>query len=198
MHSLKMIGLGMLCLLAGGCAVIPALWIAGGILSQQNIWYFPGDPPFFDVSIIPSTVALAISGGTVLLTRGSNDRPHFYGLCRLAAATTLALSVAVMSLCLSGIGFRFTPPWRDVRVGIREYGDRIATAAGNKNRVLSTMEFESLRQEYMPVPVDISMPGYGIVQLRMAHGVYPYIGVDFNGASHALFDARTMFCTYSD
>ena len=27
-----------------------------------------------------------------------------------------------------------------------------------------------------------------MVQLRMAHGVYPYVGVDFSDASHALFE----------
>jgi hypothetical protein len=32
----------------------------------------------------------------------------------------------------------------------------------------------------------------------MAHGVYPYVGVDFGGGANALFDPRTMICTYSD
>jgi hypothetical protein len=50
----------------------------------------------------------------------------------------------------------------------------------------------------MPNPVPVFLRGYGQVQLRMAHGVYPYIGVDFRDGGHALFDPVTMYCTYSD
>lgn len=53
-------------------------------------------------------------------------------------------------------------------------------------------------KQFVPTPVTVQLRGYGPVRLRMAHGVYPYVGVDFSDASHALFDPRTMWCTYSD
>jgi hypothetical protein len=36
MNGLKMIGLAMILLVAGSCAVVPALWIAGDIALQHN------------------------------------------------------------------------------------------------------------------------------------------------------------------
>ncbi len=50
----------------------------------------------------------------------------------------------------------------------------------------------------MPQPVSIRLAGFGTVSLRMAHRVYPYVGVDFGSGSHALFDPRTMICSYAD
>jgi hypothetical protein len=55
-----------------------------------------------------------------------------------------------------------------------------------------------LRQRYVPTPVVLQLPGWGPVQLRMAHGIPPYVGIDFGDGGHALFDPVTMLCTYSD
>jgi hypothetical protein len=98
----------------------------------------------------------------------------------------------------AGILERHDARWAAVRHGIRQYGDTIAMASGDKHHVLSHEEFERLKQQFMPRPVPVLLPGFGMVQLRMAHGVYPYVGVDFSDASHALFDPTTMLCTYSD
>jgi hypothetical protein len=106
--------------------------------------------------------------------------------------------VTLLVVAALGILERHDPRWRPIREGIRRYGDAIAAAAGDKHRVLSHEEFEKFKQQFIPTPVTVDLPGYGPVRLRMAHGVYPYVGVDFSDASHALFEPTTMWCTYSD
>jgi len=88
--------------------------------------------------------------------------------------------------------------WREVRNGIRQYGDAIAAAAGSQGRLLTEEEFHRLHDQFMPEPIPVTLRGYGIVRLRMAHRVYPYVGVDFGGGANAIFEPRTMLCTYSD
>jgi hypothetical protein len=97
-----------------------------------------------------------------------------------------------------GIAERHDARWASLRAGMREQGDRIAAAAGSRDRVLSHDEFIRFREEFVPTPIPMRLPGYGMVSLRMAHGVYPYVGVDFGHGANALFDPDTMFCTYSD
>ena len=63
---------------------------------------------------------------------------------------------------------------------------------------LDIKEFRRFHDRFLPQPVSVALPGYGTVHLRMAHGVYPYVGVDFGGGANAFFDPRTMICTYSD
>jgi len=111
--------------------------------------------------------------------------------------SSIASFIAVF-IATAGILERQNSRWREIRNGIRRYGDQIAAAAGDKHRVLSHERFERFKQQFLPIPVAVQLPGYGPVRLRMAHGVYPYVGVDFSDASHALFDPRTMWCTYSD
>lgn len=105
--------------------------------------------------------------------------------------------MAVVVIGALGILERQDPRWSELRKGIRRYGDAIAAAAGDKHRVLSHEEFERFNQQFVPTPGAVQLRGYGVVRLRMAHGVYPYVGVDFSDASHALFDPTTMWCRYS-
>ena len=59
--------------------------------------------------------------------------------------------------------------------------------------MLTEEEFRRFHERFLPQPLPVALQGYGTVHLRMAHGVYPYIGVDFGGGANALFDRRTMF-----
>jgi len=81
--------------------------------------------------------------------------------------------------------------------GIATYGDLVAADVGDHG-LLTSEEFTRLIVKYMPVPIERQLVGYGLVRLRMAHGVYPYVGVDFSDSEHALFDPRMMICWYSD
>jgi hypothetical protein len=158
-------------------------------------WNFPGDPPLFELLAYFGFTSVLLSVPLWLLAR------RFAGTPRLVVSASrlcsIASSLAVL-IASAGILERQDSRWSEIRNGIRQYGDQIAAAAGDKDRVLSHEEFERFKQRFVPTPVTVRLPGYGPVRLRMAHGVYPYVGVDFSDASHALFDPRTMWCTYSD
>ena len=185
--------LGAFACLAGVAGASLAAATIGLGLRTHNIWYFPGDPPVLDLALIPASAALLFGVVAILSLREQASR-------RLGACARLSClwAFVVFVFCLGGIGFRFTPAWKEVREGIRHYGDQIAAEVGSRHRVLTTTEFEDLKAKYMPQPISVRLSGFGTVNLRMAHGVYPYIGVDFGSGSHALFNPRTMICSYAD
>jgi hypothetical protein len=158
-------------------------------------WNFPGDPPFFELLEYCGIASVLLSIPLWLLARRIAGTPRL--VLSAARMSSIASFIAVF-IATAGILERQDSRWREIRDGIRRYGDQIAAAAGDKHRVLSHEEFERFKQQFLPTPVAVQLPGYGPVRLRMAHGVYPYVGVDFSDASHALFDPRTMWCTYSD
>jgi hypothetical protein len=102
------------------------------------------------------------------------------------------VSLAIFIGAAGGILERHDARWAAIRSGIRQYGDEIAAAAGDKDRVLTHEEFDQFKRRVLPTPVQL--PGYGTVTLRMAHGVYPYVGVDFGGGASALCNPGTMIC----
>jgi hypothetical protein len=186
-------GLGLL-----GAAFLAATLFYGGLFFAVNPapWNFPGDPPLFEMLIYAAGIAAAIHIPVWLLARW-----FWTGPCGFVASLSRICSIVSLMMFVgagAGILERRDARWAAVRSGIRTYGDEIAGAAGDKHRVLSHEEFEQLKVRFVPVPVPVRLSGYGMVTLRMAHGVYPYVGVDFGGGANALFDPDTMICTYSD
>lgn len=179
--------------LGAGCTFTALAGVAAGITLQG--WYFPGDPPYADLAIVPAALGIAISSIIRLVTRRQRTGATIFLRLNRLVLGTASLAVALCTLC---IAFRFTPVWADVRHGIRTYGDEIANVVGDRNQVLTEAEFVTLKRQFIPAPVPVELRGYGTVYLRMAHGIYPYVGVDFSDASHALFDPVTMLCMYSD
>ena len=137
-----------------------------------------------------------INGAAWHLSRRSRNPPLRFSSPIVGFAA--GCSFLIFAGCAAGILERHDSRWAAVRNGIHQYGDAIAAAAGDKNRVLTQEEFDRFHEQFMPQPVAVSLRGYGTVRLRMAHGVYPYVGVDFGNGANALFDPRTMICTYSD
>jgi len=180
-----------------GAAITVAIVLCGVGLFAGNAtpWNFPGDPPLFDLLLVAVAIAAAVNLPlAVIVDRLRPRRSLVLSLPRTCA--TVAMIVFV--ICAAPILERHDARWRAVRYGIRQYGDAIAAAAGNKDRVLTEEEFHRFHDQFMPQPIPVTLPGYGTVHLRMAHGVYPYVGVDFGGGANALFEPRTMLCTYSD
>lgn len=159
-------------------------------------WNFPGDPPLFDLLIYGAGVAALVNVPLALIV--NRLRGHSRGLILSIPRLSSAAALIMLFASAGGILERHDARWAAVRDGIRQYGDAIAKAAGSKDRVLTEQEFRRFHDQFMPQPVPVILRGYGTVHLRMAHGVYPYIGVDFGGGANALFDPRTMICTYSD
>jgi hypothetical protein len=189
----------LLAWVASAALVVPTgLFLALALLTVDRIWYFPGDPPFFDLALLVSGPSAVVTSLLWLATkRVVGYRPRLRWL-RTAGTVVWCTTLVVVMTCMAGIAFRFTPGWRELRRTIRSYGDVVAHAAGGTDRTLTEDEFERFRRQYMPKAVPVMLEGYGTVYVRMSHGVYPYVGVDFTAGSHAFFDPTTMMCTYSD
>lgn len=166
---------------------------------RHTYWFFPGDPPIFDVLLIIGSLIGALSLLIVLGSRAFRSRIR---LVLLRVGITVAiLSVAMVVPGAIVVGYRQTSAWAPLRSAIRHYDDLIWTEVRERGSQLplSPQEFETLRSRFIPEPVAISLAdGAWTVHLRMAHGIPPYVGVDFGDGASALFDPRTMLCIYSD
>jgi hypothetical protein len=158
-------------------------------------WNFPGNPPFFELLAYFGIASVLLRVPLWFLARRLARSPRL--VVSGSRLSSIASFIAVL-IAAAGILERQDSRWGEIHNGVRQYGDQIAAAAGDKHRVLSHEELERFKKQFVPTPVTVQLRGYGPVRLRMAHGVYPYVGVDFSDASHALFDPRTMWCTYSD
>ena len=184
---------------SGSLATVSILVLGMGYRFQGSLIYFPGDPPYLDVALHPAAAAFVLCGVLFVLRTWLSNRlrfsPTFYGFL-LAVLIASSFSSAVSA---GGVLFRFSQSWAPVRHGIGRYGEAIlAASGGDRTRTLSREEFLRLQQQFLPAPVEVQLSGFGAVQLRMNHGVYPYVGVDFGSGRNALFDPDTMLCTYSD
>jgi hypothetical protein len=180
-----------------GAAITAVVALFSGLLLVMNRtpWNAPGEPPLFELLLCGAGFLTAINLPLAVIARLRGQRStyvFFYARLCLAVAAVMLIGSA------AGILERHGRRWTAVRREMREYGDRIAAAAGDRNRPLTKEEFEQLRQRFLPQPVAVALPGHGTVRLRMAHAVYPYVGVDFGGGVNAFFEPRTMICTYSD
>jgi hypothetical protein len=183
-------------------AVVALLGLAFALCGiAERGWLFPGDPPCFDIALWPAALGLLLGLAGLALFRRQLVPSRLGRAARLPYFIALAASTAAAAACvisLAGISYRHSPAWRSVRVALTKYGDAIAADLGDRDAILSEQQFDRMRAKHLPRPVAVVLPGWGIVHLRMAHGVYPYVGVDFDSARHALFDPATMLCTYSD
>lgn len=180
-----------------GALITVAVMVYGSLFLAINPtpWNFPGDPPVFDLLLYAAGIATIVNLPLAVVVARLGQRS---GLVLSIPRLCSAVAVIILIGSAAGILERHDARWRAVRNGIREYGDRIAAAAGDKNRVLTEEEFRQFRDRFLRQPLPVALPGYGTVHLRMSYGVYPYVGVDFGGGAYAHFDPRTMICTYSD
>jgi hypothetical protein len=183
----------LVAILTTGIALPTALH---GIASEA--WWFPGDAPPLDLALWPASIGLACS--TFVWWRlGTLGKSEAMPRLPMLAAVFVTVGAAVAFLaCSVGIGFRHTAPWANVRRSIRQVGDAIAKDARDRSARLDREEFAALRQKHVPKPIAVDLRGFGGVHLRMAHTIYPYVGVDFGAGRHAFFEPITMICTYSD
>jgi hypothetical protein len=190
------------CLLSGACLLSTLLALPAVLLSVAGVveraWYFPGDPPYFELALAPAVLGLTIAGGSLWAQHVGVPRELRSKSLLVGAAVASFLCTASLLVAIGGIAFRQGPAWREVRRGIQTYGAAIGADVGDRGRVITPVEGILLRDRHMPRPVAVALPGFGTVHLRLAHGVYPYVGVDFGNGHHALFEPTLMLCTYSD
>ena len=167
----------------------------------DRAWLWPGDAPTLDLGFVFGLCGLVPALVGCALFRRELRADRLGSAARLPFGTaTAGLGLVLCSLLISGaaIGYRHTPAWQQVRAAIMHYGDEVAADVGDRTRVLSREQFDTLRQKHVPRPIPVVLPGWGVVHIRMAHAVYPYVGVDFGEGRNAFFEPRSMLCTYSD
>lgn len=167
----------------------------------DRAWLWPGDAPTLDLGFILGVCGLvpALVGSALFRRELPADRLGRAARVPLGTAI-LGLGLVLSGLLISGaaIGYRHTAAWQQVRATIVRYGDDVAADVGDRNLVLSREQFDAMRLKHVPRPIPVVLSGWGVVHIRMAHAVYPYVGVDFGEGRNAFFEPRSMLCTYSD
>jgi hypothetical protein len=158
--------------------------------------YFPGDPPLrdllFDMLVLGASLAgiAWLSLRLVVPQAGRKVRRAFGVLSIACLLGAVPASWVVIQ--------RHTGAWQELRVVLRTRAAAIRADVADPDAILTPEQFQSLRTKHVPQAVPVELPGYGIVHVRMSHGVPPYVGVDFRDGGHAVFDPTTMFCGYTD
>lgn len=182
--------------MASACLTLYFALLGIAMLVLIQPWLAPGDPPVFDtllqLGLVPVAGAAIAWAATAWMWRGDKS-PVFR-----TARASFVLSAALVVIGGLGVAERHGPRWSALRSAIRRHASEIDAAVGDRARVLSREEFDALRQRLLPKPEQVWLAGVGYVQLRMAHGAYPYVGVDFGKGNHVEFDPATMFSLYSD
>jgi hypothetical protein len=164
-----------------------------------DLRYFPGDAPVADNVLMFAPVGVLLCLGVLAMSLYLGGGRIPVRPLRVASGSML-LVLCLCSLVATGsVLYRFSPAWNHVRTEIRRLGDEIlAASGGDRDRTLTSTEFERLKQRFLPEPVPVPLTGFGNVHLEMGRVVYPYVEVDFGAGRIAQFDPDTMICTYSD
>src|SRR5213596_2815652 len=132
----------------------------------HSYWYFPGDPPIFDLMLDLGLLSLGPAVVAVIVGCRGLRRWQSYlfwiGAGGISAAAILIIPGAVI------VAHRHGEAWSAVRSAIRQYSADISADVGTRPVPLSEDEFQALRARYLPEPVTIGLHGWGPVALRMA------------------------------
>ena len=179
-------------------ASVVAFWFAligVPFLLVGQPWLAPGDPPIFDMLVELGIVPVVLSACAWCASQ------VWQGPGRLAlrlARASFVVSATLVVVGALGVAERHGPRWSAIRSVIRHHATEIDEAVGGRGRVLSRAEFEATRQRFMPRPVPVWFAGVGFVLVRMAHGAYPFVVVDFGEGIHVEFEPVTMWSIYAD
>jgi MFS family permease len=188
------------------CGMIACLSGAGAVGGEttamdprDSIWYFPGDPPVFEMLAMLSLLVLgglAVVGGAVLLmTFPRRMRRLRRKLLILVSALMTPFAVLFLGTAL-GICSRNFGEWADLKALIRQYSDLVAAEIekGEDPRQMAFLELKLLS----PTPAFKFRSLKEPVRLKIMQTHPPYVGVDFGNGANAVFDPQTMICSYSD
>jgi hypothetical protein len=175
-----LLGLAILYLLAGGFGAVFTL----SLLGDWQAWYFPGDPALAEIAIMSEVVAFvaAIVAGTLLFSVGLLSSAR----ARISFAASLGLVVAVASVPLMCIAHRHVGEWSRFRDFAWSYVDEARAQGLDGRQFDKPPEF---RFAHWSEPVKLR---------AVSSQRWPTALVDFGNGGNAVFDLRTMWCTYSD
>ena len=149
----------------------------------------PGELPFVELGVVIGLglIYTALAGHLLLRTTAH---------CR-DRILVLAMLIGVPALYV--LAMRHGNDWKDIRDAIRTYSTKIDEAAVGLHKPLSAADFQRIKAAIIPQPVELHFRSGGPpVYLRMAHGTYPFVGVDFGEGAHAEFAPLTMAVIYAD
>jgi hypothetical protein len=165
-------------------ALAGMLGASASIWNDPDLWYFPGDPPYADLAVDLTGVAvLALLAAVVTLKAiGATQRTRV----RRAVGVAAALVVLAGALPVAVIAGRHMGEWATLReVIMREVLD----ARGSALESRSFPEARTFTFSGRSTPVRIR---------AVSTGEWPKVLLDFGDGGNAEFDLRTMYCTYSD
>lgn len=166
---------------------------------RDSIWYFPGDPPVFEMLAMLSLFVLgglAVGGVMVfLMTHSGRARRFRRKLLILFSALMIPFAIVFMGAVL-GISRRHFGEWADLKAMIQEHSDIVAAEIerGEDPRQVAFLQMKLLS----PAPTFKFSSLREPVRLEIMRTEPPYVGVDFGHGANAVFDPQTMICTYSD
>jgi hypothetical protein len=175
-----LLGLGIVYLLAGGFGAVSSL----SLLGDSRGWYFPGDPALAEIAIMTEAVAFAaaIVAGVLLFSAGLLSSAR----ARVSFAAALGLLIAFVSVPLVCVAHRHFGEWSRFRAFAWSYVDEARAQGLDGRRFDNPPEFRFAR---WPAPVKLR---------AVSAQRWPTALVDFGNGGTAVFDLRTMWCTYSD
>jgi hypothetical protein len=166
---------------------------------RDSIWYFPGDPPVFEML---ATLSLLALGGLAvgccmvfLVTHPGKTRRFRRKLLIVCSALMTPFAIIFLGAVL-GIGRRHFGEWAELKATIQKHSDIVAAEIerGEDPRQVAFLEMKLLS----PAPTFKFRALREPVRLKIMQTKPPYVGVDFGHGANAVFDPQTMICTYSD
>jgi len=178
---------------------------AAGAFYALTTWpeYFPGDPPAADLILEAAMplwlfIALGMSGAFAIHRAHESSRAIRLG--RRVVASLAALSVLSLAPVVIRVGRRHFGEWAGLQRLLRENEIHALSLIGRKGGgQFSASEFEMARSWFEEHPVYFKFRAMrDPVKVRMMSTQAPFVGVDFGDGQNAVFDLRTMICTYAD
>jgi hypothetical protein len=192
-------------LLSAAVAYFSIYQLAESLQSRApSLWYFPGDPPVFDLLLAAALIVLLAAALTLALCGywRKKRRQHESGLVAVATGLGWGLVAFGVLLFLPAavvIGHRHVGQWANVRELLLHYNAEVASNLGGR-RDIPMQDYAQLdRKLFGGEPVTYSFRGLARpVRLRLMSAAPPYVGLDFGGGANAILEPVTMLCIYSD
>ena len=160
----------------------------------------PGDPPLADI-----VLEVALCGWLFILIGFCgyfvvrHEADLVVRLWRRVLPPLTVVSFLALAPAVAQVGERHFGEWRQLKSLLRENEARVQQLTGRTEGMLSEEERVRVRAWFLEHPVSLRFGSEPEpVQIRLMHGMPPYVGVDFGQGRSAVFEPVTMLCLYAD
>lgn len=166
---------------------------------RDSIWYFPGDPPVFEMLAMLCLFALgglAVVCSLVFLVTLSEKTSRLRRTLLIWLSVSMTPFAVILFGAAVGISKRHFGEWARLKSLLQQYSSLVAAEIekGEDPRQAAALQLKLLSPSPTFKFKALSEP----VRLEIMQTEPPYVGVDFGNGAHAVFDPQTMICTYSD